>query len=313
MRVYTNPLQSRHTVPAGFPEIPERIAWAETACADLGLQVRSPSREALDGVDTATWILATHSDHRMERLEEGAVPTRARLDTSDCPVSPGTPEAALAAVQVTLLALTEILRTEEQTLVLTRPPGHHATRTMAMGFCYLNNVAIAARMAAGLGHSRIAIYDFDVHHGNGTQEIFYTDGEIFFCSQHEDPRTQYPGTGFVHERGAEAGLGATLNITHPTNTAGPAWLRDFEEQAFPALAGHRPELLLISAGFDTHEADPLGGLKLRGEDFQKLGGGLARLAKGLKVPALLLLEGGYDPLCFSDGLRPFLEGWLAEG
>jgi acetoin utilization deacetylase AcuC-like enzyme len=310
MRVWTNPLHEKHTVPAGFPEVPERMHWAEAACREAGLPPVSPTPEELAAIACTELIQSVHTDRRLERLQEAAVPYRAKIDTPDCPVSPGTPEAAVAAVKVTLLALVEAVRRKDTSLALTRPPGHHATSRLAMGFCYLNNIALAAKQAQNLGRARVAILDFDVHHGNGTQEIFYKNGDVFFCSQHEDPRTQYPGTGFVHERGAEAGLGTTLNLTYPARTGGVPYLRDFEDQVLPALSAHKADVLLISAGFDAHAADPLGGLELTGTDFRWLGNRLAQFVREEGIPALIALEGGYDPLCFSDGLRPFLEGWL---
>jgi acetoin utilization deacetylase AcuC-like enzyme len=331
MKIWKTPASRLHTVPAGFPEIPERLEWAEEACRDGGFAVSFPRPEDLSGVGAAGAIGTVHRDNRLARLREAAVPWRARIDTPDCPVSPGTPEAAIAALATVLFALSEaagpaagaesagppgsaappgIGRTS---LALIRPPGHHATPTLAMGFCYFNNVAIAARQAQRLGRRRVAILDFDVHHGNGTQEVFYEDGDVFFCSLHEDPRMQYPGTGFADERGRAAGEGKTLNLPFVTGTAGSAYLRAFEAEALPALADHRPEILLVSAGFDSHRADPLGGLDLAGDDFRRLGRSLADCVAPFRIPALFVLEGGYDPLCFSDGLLPFVEGWLAGG
>jgi acetoin utilization deacetylase AcuC-like enzyme len=310
MLVFLSPSNALHTVPAGFPETPERLGWAAAACRDAGMQPSTPTAQQLQAYDAAEAVGWVHTDDRVKRLAEAAIPWRAKIDTPECPVSPGTPDAALDAVRTTLYALDQVLAgPQASALALVRPPGHHATPRSAMGFCYLNNIAIAARYAQRRGRLRVGIFDFDVHHGNGTQEIFWEDGSVFFCSLHEDPQMQYPGSGFTHERGAGPGLGTTLNLPFVTGTAGKSYLRALENQAVPALESFGPELLLVSAGFDGHRDDPLGGLLLAGPDFARMGEVLAGLAARLVAPALLVLEGGYDPACFADGLRPFLAAW----
>lgn len=310
MRIWVTPSSSLHPVPAGLPEIPERLEWAEAAAQDAGLTLERPGHEDLAPIPYESPIEAVHKDGRLERLRQAAIPWRARIDTPECPVSPTTPEAAVAALQTTLLALQTLVQQGGDGFALVRPPGHHATPRLAMGFCYLNNVAIAAREAQRLGRTRVAILDIDVHHGNGTQDAFYEDGEILFCSLHEDPRVQYPGTGFEHERGAKDGLGATINLPYATGTKGKDYVDGLEWRALPPILAHRPDLLLLSAGFDTHITDPLGGLQLEGEDFHRMGELLGTAVRQLGVPALFVLEGGYDPRCFSDGMRPLLQGWL---
>ncbi len=312
MRVIITPSSALHTVPAGFPETPERLEWAEAACRDAGAPPDRPTPAEFERYDAATGVGWVHTDDRLRRLAEGAIPWRAKIDTPECPVSPGTPEAALDAVRTTLYSLDQVLgEPDGAALALVRPPGHHATPRAAMGFCYLNNVAIAARYGQQRGRPRVGILDFDVHHGNGTQEIFWEDASVFFCSLHEDPRMQYPGSGFTHERGAGPGLGTTLNLPFVSGTSGEPWLRALTEQALPAVSAFQPDLLLVSAGFDCHRADPLGGLRLAGPDFARLGELLSELGRALAVPTLLVLEGGYHPACFKDGLRPFLIAWRA--
>jgi acetoin utilization deacetylase AcuC-like enzyme len=312
MRSWVTPSGRLHDVPAGFPETPERLDWAAAACRYAGLVPETPAALDLAALEIADPVDAVHVDGRLARLDEAARPWRARIDTPDCPVSPGTPRAAADAVRTTLFALGEVLTRGDAGIALVRPPGHHATRRMAMGFCYLNNIAIAAVEAKKAGLLRPAILDIDVHHGNGTQEIFYEDGDVFFCSLHEDPLRQYPGTGFPEEQGTGAGLGSTLNLPLPSGSDGATWLGALRNRALPALQHHRPDILLVSAGFDTHQSDPLGGFLLDGPAFRHVGEELGALVKAAGIPTLLVLEGGYDPHCFTEGLRPLLEGWQSR-
>ena len=312
MHVWMTPANALHPAPADFPEAPERLDWAAAACREAACAPELLAEGSLSPIDFAAALTAVHVDNRIQRLLDAATPWRAYLDTPECPVSPTTPEAVVTALQSTLFAL-ETVMDGGSSLVLVRPPGHHATPSAAMGFCYVNNAAVAARQAQRLGRLRVALLDVDVHHGNGSQDAFYEDDSVFFCSLHEDPRTQYPGTGFRHERGIGAGLGHTLNLTFPSGSDGRLYLEEFEGIALPALEVYKPEMLVVSAGFDTHRDDPLGGLDLVGADYRRMGESLGRLVARLGIPALFVLEGGYHPNCFLDGLQPFLLGWQASG
>lgn len=172
---------------------------------------------------------------------------------------------------------------------LVRPPGHHAERGNAMGFCLFNNVAIAARYAsARYGAERIVIIDFDVHHGNGTQEIFYSDPGVFYMSLHQYPH--YPGTGSMDETGSERGQGYTLNIPLPPKTRDKSFLRALDEVVIPAIHRYNPELVLVSAGYDAHHSDPLGGLELSHSCYYEVSKRLMNHGPGL----IYALEGGYN-------------------
>lgn len=309
MRIWMTPANLQHPVPAGLPEEPIRLQWAVDACRSAGLEVEIPSAESLSDVEVEPLIRSIHADDRLLRLREAAAPGRAKIDSPECPVSPTTPDATVTAVKVALFGLEQVIEGGAG-LALVRPPGHHATRREAMGFCYVNNVAVAARRAQQLGRLRVAILDLDVHHGNGTQEIFYEDGGVFFCSLHEDPRMQYPGTGYRHERGEGAGVGTTLNLPFVSGTPGPLYLKDLESIALPAIESFQPQVLLVSVGFDSHRSDPLGGLDLAGAEFRRIGQRLSHLTCSLRIGALFVLEGGYAETCFSDGLAPMLKGWL---
>jgi acetoin utilization deacetylase AcuC-like enzyme len=171
---------------------------------------------------------------------------------------------------------------------LSRPPGHHASRDTYGGYCYFNNAAIAARLLKKQG--RIVIIDIDFHHGNGTQEMFYRDDNVFVISIHGDPRKHFPYfCGFPHEIGQGKGEGYNLNIILEDNTGIKTYIKTLKETVLPVIKRYEPSYLVLSAGFDTYELDPIGNFKLKTEDFYSIG----RLFKSLKIPTVILQEGGY--------------------
>ncbi|GAC1327811.1 MAG: histone deacetylase family protein [Candidatus Dormibacteria bacterium] len=221
---------------------------------------------------------------------------------ADTYVGPGTLEAACAGVVSAREAVTAILAGRARTTFsLCRPPGHHATRDQAMGFCFFNNVAVAAQVARAAGLDRVAIVDFDVHHGNGTQDIFYDRADVLYVSTHQSPL--YPGTGAAGERGRGDGEGFTLNIPMGAGTGDEGILEAFDLAVIPALDRFAPDLLLVSAGFDAHAADPLAQMEVTTAGF----GGLAtrlldaadRLCGGRSA---WVLEGGYDTTALAESV-----------
>jgi acetoin utilization deacetylase AcuC-like enzyme len=288
-----DPVCKQHLVGEDHPECPERYDAIYLALCRSGLidhLQKIPCRSALDEE-----ILLAHTRGYLDLVKREIAEGRDWLSTGDTPVSRGSLDAALYAVGGVLNAVEAVVNGKvKNAFCLVRPPGHHATSDRGMGFCLFNNIALAARYArAKLGLERVLIVDWDVHHGNGTQDIFYRDGTVFYYSLHQWP--WYPGTGAADETGEDKGRGSTLNVPLATGAAGRDFMRSFESDLEPAMAHFHPELVLVSAGFDAREADPLGELRLRDEDFTAMTEYLLRLAARYAHGRVVsVLEGGYN-------------------
>lgn len=228
----------------------------------------------------------------------------------DTYVTPDTYQTALLAAGGVVEAVAAVLAGEAETaLALVRPPGHHARPGRAMGFCLFNNVALGALHALEEGRlERVLIVDWDVHHGNGTQEVFDADGRVLFFSTHQYPH--YPGTGSLKETGHGDGAGTTINVPLPAGVGDTGYRRIFEEILLPAARRFEPQLILLSAGFDTHWTDPLAGMNLSVRGYAHLAALLKRLADAYCPGRLVLsLEGGYDPQALGYGILAVFRAW----
>ncbi len=199
-------------------------------------------------------------------------------------------DAALAAVGAGIVAVDAVTDAlAKRVFCGIRPPGHHATRSKAMGFCLFNNIAVTARYAQTRGYQKVAIIDFDVHHGNGTQDIFYDDGSVLYLSTHQSPA--YPGSGNSDERGSGEGVGTTFNFPFAPGSGDDLVVPLYEERLGPILDDFSPDILLVSAGYDLHEADPLAGLAVTTEGVGRI---VDAILKASDAPAIFMLEGGYN-------------------
>ena len=297
--IINNPLQATHNEPS-HPECAIRmnaiaaVLDASGLRADLVELTAQPASEAQ--------ILAVHERRLMEFVRAAARRGPQWLG-ADTYIMPGSWEAARMAAGAAATAVEAVLSGQvSNAFALIRPPGHHATPSQPMGFCLLNNIAIAARHALDtLGVERVAIVDFDVHHGNGTQDSFYDDGRVLFCSTHASPL--YPGTGASDDVGVEDGYGTTLNLPLPYETGDVGFQQIYDQVLLPALQRFAPQLILVSAGYDAHWDDPLGPLSLSITGYAALMQRLVAVADELcggKV--VLVLEGGYSRMALASGV-----------
>jgi acetoin utilization deacetylase AcuC-like enzyme len=339
MQVFFSERQLLHH-PSGFivrgerqpsPEVPSRAATLLDAVRGLGLAVTEPARSDrtlyarvhdagyLDFLEHghARWralpnasaeiLPNVHPNGRMRGRPVGIV-GQAGLYMADtaCPIGAETWVAACASADSAIGAARAVLAGAPAAYALCRPPGHHAFADMAGGFCYLNNVAIAAAVLRER-HAKVAILDVDVHHGNGTQAIFYRRGDVFFASLHADPANYYPWfAGFAAERGEGEGAGATLNLPLAHGSGDDGVLAALD-RAIAAVRGHGPGALLVSLGLDAAADDPLGVLEVTRAGFARMGRAIAALA----LPTVLVQEGGYPSPALGANLAAFLSGFRA--
>src|SRR5437868_3972590 len=299
-----DPIFLEHLTPPKHPERPQRLEMAIKVLEALdwlqrdGL-VQIPPREA-----TEDELAAVHDRAYLRQIKEVAEEVaseaqqggrKTRFFATDTYISAQSYAAAIKAAGAPLTAIDAIMKGEAQNAYcLVRPPGHHALPDEAMGFCLFNNVAVAARYAIDVyGLERVMIIDYDVHHGNGVQDIFYADPRVLYFSTHQAPF--YPGTGHSHERGEGAGLGTTINVPLPARTSFETFEAVFRQVLSPAAERYNPQLILVSAGFDAHWDDPLGDMYLSTAGFLRLTQIIIDLANLLCDGRLVMVqEGGYS-------------------
>jgi acetoin utilization deacetylase AcuC-like enzyme len=243
------------------------------------------------------WVETVHSPQYIDRIRRLANNGGGVLDQGDTPICEASFDIAMLGVGALLQACDAVMDgTVKRAFAAIRPPGHHAEPDRPMGFCLFANISIAARyLQQHHGVGKVAIIDFDVHHGNGTQAVFESDPSVLFISLHQDPRTCYPGSGYIHETGKGAAIGTTLNIPINPGSGDVRYLEAFHDQVLPEIDRFKPEMVLISAGFDAHADDPLAQMNLTDDCFGEMTKLLAQAADSHTAGRIVsVLEGGYN-------------------
>jgi len=291
-----SPIYYEHDTGKGHPESPQRlrVITKELRTGELSKRRNwcfvSPEKANIESIATV------HTPEYIKLIEAVCRYGGGLLDLQDTIVSPQSFNTALYAAGGTLKSVDIVMKRQfENAFALVRPPGHHAGRFRALGFCVFNNAAIAAEhLLRDFGLERVAILDVDAHHGNGTQEIFYRTSKVLYASLHEDPH-EFPGTGFINEIGQGKGTGFNVNIPLPFRTTDQTYLRALKEIVVPIMRQYKPQFLLVSAGFDAHFADPVANLSLTDQGIRQIFVTSMRLASELCNRRLVcVLEGGYN-------------------
>jgi len=304
--VFASAELDRHTTPDWHPERAGRLAASLSGIAEAGLLDAVEFREPR--LATVDEVARVHSANYVEQLQRFCERGGGDLDP-DTYAAPGSWTTALRASGAVLDAVEALdAGTCEVAFAAGRPPGHHAVPDRAMGFCLINNVAVAAAELAANGQ-KVAIVDWDVHHGNGTQDIFYDDPDVLYVSTHEFPL--YPGSGRADETGGPNAPMSNLNLPFPAGTRGDVFRRAFDEVIAPVVSSFAPDWLFISAGFDAHRNDPLAGLELTAADYADFAVRLQQLAPARRT--VVVLEGGYDFEALSLSTGSTLSALIGEG
>lgn len=289
--LYRSPAFAKHDEPSHV-ENQRRLAAVDAALDRSGLLEDRPQPDF--GPATIEQLARVHEPAYIEALTRAAEQGGGWID-NDTYLGEDSVEAASLAAGAAVSAVDAALAgAQTKSFVLARPPGHHARPSIGMGFCLFDTIAVGAAQALAQGIERIAIVDWDVHHGNGTQEIFWESPNVFFSSIHQWPL--YPGTGAASETGVGAGAGYTLNVPLAAGAGNERYQRVLDDQILPTLRAYEPELVMVSAGYDCHRDDPLGSMRVDEDGFGMMTGRLLELAEATAGGRIVLvLEGGYDP------------------
>ena len=301
----------RHDTGSAHPERPARLRAIRDRFRAEGLTDCCPTVALREATDDE--ILSVHSAEYLERLRQACEAGRPYIDTPDSAICPESYQLARLAAGSVLAAADQVVSGSlRNAFCAVRPPGHHCERSTSMGFCMLGNVAIAARYLLDRhGLERVAVLDWDVHHGNGTQHLFEDTAAVFYCSLHGHPEYVYPGTGFEHERGSGPGEGATLNLPMYPGSGDDDYKRAFDERVLPALENYRPRFVLISAGFDAHRLDPLAPLNLESQSYAWMTRAVMDLAEEYADGRIVsVLEGGYDLDALAESAMLHVQGLM---
>lgn len=297
-----------HSTNQGHPECSDRLEVAYGALEKAGLLSRLTLIEAIPA--RLKWIERVHSPRHIFRFEEACMLDLGELDNPDNQICTDSYDIALLAVGGILRTIDLLMEgTLDNAFCAVRPPGHHAETNRALGFCYFNNVAIAAKyLQDQWGVQRVGIVDFDAHHGNGTQQIFFSDPTVFYYSIHEHPSFSFPGTGREFERGIEDGEGFTLNSPVLPGQGDEAYRELLQRDLFPAFASFKPEVVLLSAGFDAHMDDDMSNINLSSEGYSWIMQRMLDLAEDHAGGRLIsILEGGYSLKRLPELIKNHLE------
>ena len=308
LTIVTSPRFADHLTPPGHPERVERFEVMQVVATEFrqgGGTVIEPRRA------TDAEIERVHDREYVSLIRETA--GRAMALDADTFTSPDTYDVACLAAGAAITAVDDVLEgVGRRALACVRPPGHHAERNRAMGFCFFNNVAIAAAHARARGLSRVAIVDYDVHHGNGTQWSFYADPAVLFVSSHQFP--YYPGTGAADEIGTGAAKGFTVNLPLAAGATDADYERVYTQIALPIVRQFGPELILVSAGFDAYLDDPLGGMRVTAPYFGRLTSSIVGIAdQCCDGRVVAITEGGYDLSGLAACLRATVSALDGDG
>jgi acetoin utilization deacetylase AcuC-like enzyme len=307
-KIFYHPDFLKHQTPEGHPESKERLirtlGFLEKKDVLLKIEMKEPTKASFDQI-----ALAHDSDY-IESVKKTALNGGAYLD-GDTFISSGSYEAASFAAGAVISAVDLVVNTSSNAFCLVRPPGHHAVSCRGMGFCLFNNLAVGAKYAQQkYGIKRILIFDWDAHHGNGIQEIFYSDPSVLYISFHQSPL--YPGTGSIHEVGKGDGEGFTINLPLPQHASDQTYLKLFSETVLPIGIAFNPEIIMVAAGYDSHYLDPLASLGLDVYAFEKM---TEELKKFSNNKLIISLEGGYNldvlPKCIFSTISA-LSGMIPE-